>query len=97
MTNDTAEVVPTPEDVAEWEAWLVEHCEVAELAARFSPWKRFRLKTTGQRCQPIAFGEDGTLRVRTESLLLGVVDVFGIDPADVEDLNSPVAGPEATS
>ena len=76
---------PTDEMRAAWEQWLDENPEVP-LARRFFPWAMYRLTTTGQRCQMLAFSEGGTVRVYAEHEELGPmtgVEVFGVDPNDL--------------
>ena len=82
----------TAEQKADHEAWVKERPpSVRALAERFQPNELYKLKTTGQRVAIVAFSEDGTLRVAVlpEYNPLRVFvghNVFGIKPADLEDL-----------
>ncbi len=86
---------PTDEQIAAWDEWIAERPpEISEVAHhyRLDPWTMYRLKTTGQRCQLLAFSEaecvdDVTVRIYAEHAGLGPitgVEVFGINPRDLE-------------
>ena len=81
----------TPEQIAEWEAWLDERPpRVREVAERLPPWKDYTLTTTGQHCIIKQYDEhdDGHVTLTIVAwqewfpLLRGV---FGIDPETLEE------------
>lgn len=79
---------PDPEEVAFYEAWAASRPPGVQAAANLvNPWTIYLLKTTGQRVYVIAYGEDGTVRVRVEARFNPNLDfersVFGVDPADL--------------
>lgn len=90
-------VDPVPEDaVQEFEEWMSTRPEsVRAIGARLKPWKLYLLKTTGQRVYPIAYSEDGTVRVAIEQhynpdhLFIVPFEVFGIDANDLEECDIP--------
>lgn len=60
---------------------------VRKNAEMLPPWKSYRLKSTGQNAQPIAYAEDGTVRANCWQEWcpeLTAVQVFGLDPNDFE-------------
>ncbi len=78
---------PTDEMRAAWQEWLAERPRfVRSVAECFNPWTMYRLITTGQRCQVLAFAEDGTVRIYAENEHLGPMtgtEVYGVSPADL--------------
>lgn len=78
------------EQMAEWEAWVASRPEVVQAMARkMPPWNTYRVTSTGQCAQVVAYGEDGTVRVNVwrddgppgfEELTFR--QVFGMDPND---------------
>ena len=74
---------PTPAQLAEWEAWRFDNPEVAEYAARVSPFVAYRMKSHGHSAASSPFWEDppGSLTVYAEHPDLGVisgVNVMGV-------------------
>jgi hypothetical protein len=91
---------PTEEHLIAWDTWLAERPEALRVCVakyKLDPWTLYRLKPTGQRVFIVALyepGEDGkvTLRVGVSgefNLLTFERDVFGIDPADLEECDLP--------
>ena len=88
---------PTPEQEAGWKEWVAGRPDnVREVAERFNPWTLYRMKSTGQRVSICSFGEgekgDVTLTVDIVgqfNLLLHDLQVFGIDPDDLEECDLP--------
>lgn len=85
---------PTDAQLREWNQWLNGRPQVIQdLAARFPPWKLFRLKDSGHRVVPYSFNEDGTLTVTVLGKFNFVAfdrNVFGIDPADLDECDLPL-------
>ena len=90
--------VPNEEQLAEWTQWLEGRPEAVRLVAeRYPPWLYYRLTTTGQLGQILAYGEpekEGEpVTVRMLLCLQGAGtlaplmtrQVFGIDPATLEE------------
>lgn len=86
---------PTEQQRAEWDAWLATRpAIVREVAEKFPPWSYYRLPSTNQLGQILAYGEDedGTVTVRMLLCLEGAGrlatlmtrEVFGIDPGELE-------------
>lgn len=87
----------TPEMEVEHAAWLASRPEsVQKLALRYPPNVLYRLKTTGQRYSCISYAEEGTVRVlvqpRFNPMQFFPLEVFGIDPADLEECDVPAPG-----
>ena len=91
---------PTPEQEAEWIAWTKERPEcIREVAARFSPWELYLLKTSGHRVFIGSFEEqaDGTVTLTVNvtgdfNLVAFERSVFGIKPEDLEPCELPSSG-----
>ena len=87
---------PTPEQLAEWQAWLSGRPQVIlDLAARFPPWKLFLLKDSGCRVWCKSYNEDGTITVAISGEFNAVAferDVFGVEPNDLTECDLPVPG-----
>ena len=86
---------PSDDQKKEWDAWVASRPDgVRELAARFPPWKLYRLSTTKQRVFVIGFFEDLTLRVAVTKeynfLVTCERQVFGIDPDNLTECDLPV-------
>lgn len=91
---------PTDEQVAVWEQWLSERPDdVREIASRFRPWRKYRLKSTGQ--DAVFVGVDelecGCLTLRVLAGVDGLPietwnQVFGISPSDLIDNEMPPRG-----
>lgn len=116
MANENQAVWNRPKDAAteaEWEAaWAawIDDPERPEpmrvVARRFKPWLVYRLKTTGQACELVSFGEaedDGRILIRAncQHPVLGeisLVQVFGLEPDDFEPwpANEPFEGMRMT-
>ena len=79
---------PTPAQLAEWEAWKIDNPEVAEYAARVSPFVAYRMKSTGQVCRIVSFWEDppGSLTVYAEHPDLGVISGVNVMGVLIDDL-----------
>jgi len=94
-------MTPTPEQRAEWDAWLAERpaC-VRAVAEKLSPWTLYRLRSSGHRVRVFCFSEhdDDTVTVRVlvehrwnpEGLLFER-QVFGVDPSNLEECALPEA------
>ena len=86
----------TPEQQAEWDAWVAGRPPIVRaMAARVAPNRLYRLRTTGQRVFPVAYSENGTLRVYVSGGYNCVAferHVFGIDPEDLTECDLP--GPD---
>ena len=90
---------PSPEQVRDWESWVAGRPEPVRLvAARFKPWKLYRLKN-GHRVTLVSFAETADGRVTLTVSVTGefnfVVferDVFGIDPDELEECERPAPG-----
>lgn len=96
---------PTPEERAEFEAWLAERPPaVRAVAERLVPWELYRLKTTDQRVTLHSYDEpllkDGSPdpdgKVTVKVIVGGKYNfvtmerlVFGIDPDDLEPCSLP--------
>lgn len=91
-TDRYADDVPTYEMLTEWRDWLADDRPpvVLAMADRLVPWRWYRLKTTGQACRVVAFGENRTVRIYAEHPGLGAitgVEVFGVNPDDLTPWN----------
>lgn len=86
--------VPTTEQLAAWEEWLATLGPTTRaIAERLPPFKNFRLISTGQRAEPMAYAEDGTVRAlcwRDDGPPgfddLTTREVFGLDPNDFREI-----------
>lgn len=82
----------TPEQEAAWTEWVESRPPVIrDVARRFKPNHLYRLETTGQRVELVAFAENGTVRIDVPGEYnprRTVVDmnVFGVDPNKLEEL-----------
>ena len=80
----------TPEQQAEWDAWLDERpASVREVAERLPPWHTYRLTTTDQLCSIDHYDEheDGQVTlsiVAWREWMPLPRGVFGINPDDLE-------------
>jgi hypothetical protein len=78
----------------EFAAWFNSRPEkVRRIIADKPPWNRYRIKVTGQHCCLYSYSEDGTVTVTIDGhdseVLAAInrimpVNVFGIDPDDLE-------------
>lgn len=89
---------PTPEVRAQWRDWITTRPpEIRAVAERLDFWSLYRLKTTGQKVTLYSLSEPDpprypgvTVTVRVwpmfnpDRLMVGVTQVFGIDPNDLE-------------
>lgn len=91
---------PTDDQVAAWKAWLSDRPQVIkDMVAKhgLDPWTLYRLKSTNprvyvQRVYVVSLFEDGTVKVGVTgefNLLTHERNVFGIDPADLEECDLP--------
>lgn len=84
---------PTQDQLLGWADWVAELPKsVRDIAERLDIWTLYRMKSTGQRVQIVAFSEDGTLRVNVDpayNLTLFGVQVFGVNPADLDECDLP--------
>lgn len=85
---------PSDEERQGFAAWCADRPEaVRAIAERFPIWGLLTIKTTGQTVYPVAYAEDGTLRVARDpewDWLAGVYhEVFGIKPDDLEPCDEP--------
>ncbi len=92
MPDRYADDEVTDEMLAEWQAWLADDRPpaVLEMAARLSPWRWYRLATTGQACRIVAFAENRTVSIYAEHPGLGPitgVKVFGVSPDELVPWN----------
>ncbi|KKL82972.1 hypothetical protein LCGC14_1979450 [marine sediment metagenome] len=87
----------TPEQWAQWEAWVASRPEdVAKLARDYPPNRLYRLDGN-QRVVIIAYSESATLRVAVTGQYNYVVmerEVFGIKPEQLQECELP--GPDET-
>lgn len=94
---------PTEEHLRAWDAWLAERPDaLREAVAKYKldPWTLYRLKPTGQRVFVVALyepGDDGKVMLRVGvsgefNMVTFERDVFGIDPADLEECDLPKVG-----
>ena len=90
-------IEPTEGQVNEWNTWLRDRPEcVRILAVKLVPWKLYRIRESGHRVTLVAFDEHVNDRV-TCRVLVGSEynlvaferEVFGIDPADLEECDLP--------
>jgi len=85
----------TDEMIEGWKQWATGRPKVVQdLAERFKPWKLYRLKTTGHRVFLLSFFENGTVTAAVTgrfNLVAMERQVFGIDPADLEECELPSA------
>lgn len=86
----------TPEQAAGWREFVAGLPELARAVAERHPVNElFRLKTTGMRCYPASYSEDGTLTVavtgRHNRVLFGQ-KVFGVSPDNLEPCEVPAPG-----
>ena len=81
---------------AVWEEWLAGRPEVIqELARRFRPDRLYRLTSSGHRCYPVSYSENGTLTVAVTGQFNRIPfgrKVFGIKPEDLIECDLP--GPD---
>jgi len=80
----------------EFNDWLEGRPQViVDMAANLKPWKRYRIKETGQHCSLFSFSEDKTVSVIVDghdSEFLDQINamsqtkVFGIHPNDLEEI-----------
>ncbi len=97
---------PTPEQQAEWDAWLATRPEsIQSLGRRFFPWIDYRVIATGQRAYLRSFSEpdeqhpDGSITAvcwQEWCPELTARTVFGFSPEDLELWPTPTAGPHQT-
>jgi len=84
---------PTPEQLAEWQAWVDERPPVVkELAERFPPWDLWLLKASNHKVVVVGYNEAGTLTVAVTGKFNAVMferNVFGIKPEDLEPCELP--------
>ena len=68
---------------------------IKDMADKLKPWLRYRIKSTRQHCDIYSYSEDGTVTVTVnghDSKILNEmnkaiqVNVFGINPIDIEEL-----------
>ena len=77
--------------------WLHSRPRVVSVLGRtLKPWKLYRIKATGQRCQVVAYSENFTVRVNVIGhddpylhALAGMLplSVFGLRPDQLEQVN----------
>lgn len=76
-----------------WDKWVKSRPpEVRAIAERFLPWELYRLKTTGQRVTLRSILDNGTISVIASNKYnqtLFDLQVFGIDPDDLEPCDLP--------
>jgi len=79
-----------------WQEWLKNKPPIIkELAARFPPYKLFRLKPTGQRGPIVSLSESGTVTMQITgdfNRVMFAKNVFGLNPDDLEECDLP--GPD---
>jgi hypothetical protein len=86
---------PTADQISAWEAWRAERPQVIRDAIAkhgLDPWTLYRLTSTNQRVYLVSLFEDGTVKVGVSgefNLLTHERDVFGIDPAELEECDLP--------
>ena len=81
----------------DWNAWVAGRPPaVRAVAARFEPWKLYRLRSTGHRVTLVSFAEQPggvvTLKVQVNARYNFVAferNVFGVDPEDLEECDLP--------
>ena len=87
-------------DKQKFKAWLNKRPEIIrELGSKLPPWKRYRVKETGQHCDIASYFEDGTVSVNvfghdSRSLNLAYyiqpICVLGLGADDLEDTGENV-------
>lgn len=90
---------PTDEQLSLWAAWVAGRptkLRALLLEREFTPWKLYRLKSSGHRVEIVAFNEhaDGTVSVRVNvggkfNHVAFERSVFGIAPEDLEECDLP--------
>jgi hypothetical protein len=81
-----------------WDDWVASRPpRVREVAERFSPNKKYRIKNTGQPCQLYSFSEplDGgpiTMKVIVQNRFGPNHLVFGLDPNNIEEVPHDTVG-----
>ena len=76
----------TNEEKAAFEVWLEGRPEVIkDMAHKYPPWKRYRIKSTGQECVLYSYSEAGTVTVDAEGLVFDH-RVFGIPVSDLVEI-----------
>ena len=86
----------TQEEKIQWDEWVATRPPVVQdLCARFPPNRLYLLKSSNHRVFVTSYSEDGTMRVcvsgQFNRTLFGR-DVFGVEPADLEECDLP--GPD---
>ena len=80
-------------DEQQLEEWLATRPQaIQDLARRIKPGHLYRLASSGHRVFPVAYSENGTVRVHVSGLYNLVAferDVFGIKPEDLEECDLP--------
>jgi hypothetical protein len=80
---------PTTENMAEWNKWKDSRPSVVrEMCDNLPPWYYYDIPKTGQICVPIAYNENGTVRViivgdRISIPSIMQIEVFGVSPSDL--------------
>ena len=85
------------DEQVEWEKWVQSRAiAVRQIAERLTPWRLYRMKSTGQRVVIESYGEhvDGhvTLTVSITGKYNAILfdrSVFGIEPDDLEECELP--------
>jgi hypothetical protein len=90
----------TPKEEAAWRAWVEERPPIVKaLCLRLRPDTLYRLKTTGQRGIIYSVSEDGTVTMdfpaEFNPLSFIGVQVFGLDPGDIEECDDLRTGFES--
>jgi hypothetical protein len=86
---------PTDDQVTAWKEWVAERPQgIKDMITehQFDPWTLYRLKSTNQRVYMVSLYEGGTVKVGVSgefNLVTHERDVFGIDPADLEECDLP--------
>ncbi len=94
---------PTPDELAEWEAWVsTRPADIRAVAERWNPWTLYRLKSTGQFVTILSYQEgnhgegdpmfhDVTLNINVDARWNWAAfpgrNVFGVKPDDLEEFD----------
>ena len=83
----------TPEQQAEWDAWVAGRPPVVQERCRaFPPNRLYLLKSSNHRVTIYSYSEDGTMTVTVSgdyNLITFNRNVFGIKPEDLEECDLP--------
>jgi hypothetical protein len=82
-------------DLSVWEDWVSSRPSVVQdLCRRYPPDRLYSMKPNGQRVTLVSYFEDGTVKVNVSAQWNFVTferQVFGVDPADLEECDLPTA------